>query len=323
MVKLTDVARLAKVSPTTVSRVINNRGYISEATRNKVFSAMKKLNYQPNSIARSLTGKTTGLVGLIFSDTSNPFFGEVVSKLESRLFLKGYKTILCNSASSPEKEKKYLKMLSANQVDGIISGTHNLNIEEYDKLTSPIISFDRNLSKKIPVVSSDNYSGGKKATEYLLRSGFKKIHIISSKITAANPTNDRVKAYEDVLKAHELTPHLHQLSFNMNPQIKKMMIKQILEQEDVDAIFCTDDLTALLCLEVAKDLGIKVPQELGIVGYDGTDLIQTYFPSLVTVKQPIDEICDLLVDLLIQKINKKEFPDNTHYELPVKLVFNE
>ncbi|MGX7248728.1 LacI family DNA-binding transcriptional regulator, partial [Enterococcus raffinosus] len=131
-IKLTDVAKKAGVSPTTVSRVINNYGSLSQKTIDKVHAAMKELNYQPNSLARSLQGKNTQLIGLIFPTVSNPFFGELVDKLEATLFEQGYKTILCNSANNKEKERAYLNMLSANRVDGIIAGAHNLGIKEYE-----------------------------------------------------------------------------------------------------------------------------------------------------------------------------------------------
>lgn len=324
MVKLTDVAKLAGVSPTTVSRVINNRGYISQATKVKVKDAMKQLNYHPNLMARSLTGKTTGLIGLIFTDTSNPFFAELVSKLESRLFKKGYKAILCNSVSGPEKEREYLQMLVANKVDGIISGTHNLNIEEYNEFNAPIIAFDRDLSPKIPVVSSDNYQGGKLATEFLVKSNCKNIHVIASRLHSANPTDNRVKAYLDVLKANHLEPHCHELGYTLTPKIKEMLIRNILRDNKVDGIFCTDDLTAILVSNIAKKIGIEIPEQLKLVGYDGTELIQTYFPSLTTIKQPIDAIRDVLVKELIDRINhNSDSKENVHFELPVELILGQ
>ena len=138
--KLTDVAKKAGVSKTTVSRVINNYGYISEKTRQQVFRAMKELNYQPNSLARSLHGKSTHLIGIIFPSIMNPFYAELVQRVEEKLFAAGYKIILCNSAQNKEKERDYLKMLIANQVDGIIAGAHNLGIEEYKNVGLPIVS---------------------------------------------------------------------------------------------------------------------------------------------------------------------------------------
>ena len=169
--KLTDVAKKAGVSVTTVSRVINDYGYISQKTRDKVFAAMEELNYQPNSLARSLHGKSTNLVGLIFPAITNPFFAELVEKIEQKLFSEGYKVILCNAGSDKEKEREYLKMLLANQVDGIIAGAHNLGIDEYNRVGLPIVSFDRKLSEQIPIVSCDNYAGGKLAVQELYNAG--------------------------------------------------------------------------------------------------------------------------------------------------------
>ena len=176
--KLTDVAKLAGVSPTTVSRVINKKGYLSEKTIQKVNEAMRELGYKPNNLARSLQGKSAKLIGLIFPNISNVFYAELIDKLEHQLFKNGYKTIICNSEHDSEKEREYIEMLEANQVDGIISGSHNLGIEDYNRVTAPIISFDRNLSPDIPVVSSDNYAGGVLAAQTLVKTGAQSIIMI-------------------------------------------------------------------------------------------------------------------------------------------------
>lgn len=328
MVKLKDVAKLAGVSTTTASgvstttasRVLNNRGYISEKTRNKVNEAMDKLGYYPNAMARSLNGKSTGLIGLIFYDTANPFFGELVSKLETRLFEKGYKTILCDSTDSPEKEKKYLNMLISNQVDGIISGTHNLDIKEYDQIKAPIVSFDRSLSSKVPVVSPDNYLGGTLATEYLVGGGAKNIHIISSHLSSNNLTDKRVKAYLDMLKMRHITLHEHAIPFSTPPTIKRALIKKIFQENKIDGLFCTDDLTALLAYETAKQMGLRINKDIKIVGFDGTDFMRSYFPMISTIKQPLNEISGLLVNILIKRIKGDESEIAENYVLPVELV---
>ena len=144
--KLTDVAALAGVSPTTVSRVINKKGYLSQKTVTKVNEAMRTLGYKPNNLARSLQGKSAKLIGLIFPNIRNIFYAELIEHLEIELFKHGYKTILCNSEKDPIKEKEYLEMLGANQVDGIISSSHNLGIDDYEKVEAPIVAFDRNLA---------------------------------------------------------------------------------------------------------------------------------------------------------------------------------
>lgn len=195
VIKLTDVAQLAGVSPTTVSRVINNYGSLSQKTIDKVHAAMKELNYQPNSLARSLQGKNTRLVGLIFPTVANPFYGELVEKIERKLFEMDYRTILCDSAHNKEKERSYLNMLAANKVDGIIAGAHNLGIEEYEDLELPIVSFDRYLADGIPIVGSDNFQGGFLATENLFLRGARKIAIMTGSQESDSPTNERLNGY--------------------------------------------------------------------------------------------------------------------------------
>ena len=298
-IKLTDVAKKAGVSPTTVSRVINNYGSLSQKTIDKVHAAMKELNYQPNSLARSLQGKNTQLIGLIFPTVSNPFFGELVDKLEATLFEQGYKTILCNSANNKEKERAYLNMLSANRVDGIIAGAHNLGIKEYEDIGLPIVSFDRHLSENIPIIGSDNFHGGYLATENLYLRGCRKIGILTGSLKSNSPTND---------------------SRASSMALKTIEIKRILEKEDLDSLFCTDDLTAILVYNICQEMNIAIPQDLKLIGYDGTKFVQNYFPQLSTIAQPIADFADLLVDLLIQRITTPEKKLEQYYALPIKLI---
>ncbi|MDF7682092.1 LacI family DNA-binding transcriptional regulator [Lactobacillus sp. ESL0679] len=318
--KLSDVAKKAGVSVTTVSRVINNYGYLSKETKAKVKLAMQELNYQPNSVARSLQGKQTYLIGIIFPNISNPFFGELVERLECLLFAKGYKTILCNSANDPQKEHTYLQMLMANQVDGIISGAHNLGIKEYQQTNLPMVSFDRNLSADIPIVSADNYRGAQMATAELYRCGCRQIYYLGNANIEGNPTDQRLRGYRDYMKAKDLKAKVCSLNYGDTKLIKMMLIKKLLEQDKVDGIVCSDDLTAILVCLVAEELKIKVPQDLMVIGFDGTQLIRDYFPQLTTIKQPLNDIASLLIKLLLQRI---KHPDqkfkNTIYTLPVEL----
>ena len=145
MAKITinDVAKHAGVSITTVSRVLNNRGYISDATREKVQSSINELGFIPNELARSFFTCSSNLIGLIIPTTANPFFGELTFYIEKQLSKEGYKLFICNSINENENEKEYLRMLQENRVDGIIVGSHNLNIEEYDKLPLKAVSVER------------------------------------------------------------------------------------------------------------------------------------------------------------------------------------
>ncbi|MGO3733149.1 MAG: LacI family DNA-binding transcriptional regulator [Vagococcus sp.] len=318
-VKLTDVAKKAGVSPTTVSRVINNYGYLSQKTIDNVRQAMDELNYVPNSAARSLQGKKNNLIGLIFPSVSNPFYGELIERIETKLFNKGYKAILCDSAHDEGKEKEYLKMLAANKVDGIITGSHNLGIKEYETIPLPIVSFDRYLADNIPIVGSDNDLGARLATTALIEKGCQRIAILSGSNDSMSPTNQRVDGYVKTMTLHNLAPIVCHLPSHSSPTIKRMEIKRLFESNpDLDGVFCTDDLTALLVLDFTKENDINVPDRLKVIGYDGTELIQTYFSDLTTIVQPIDDYASLLIDMLLKKIDTPSIAiDNL--QLPVTL----
>ncbi|MGT2667618.1 LacI family DNA-binding transcriptional regulator [Streptococcus rifensis] len=314
--KLTDVAALAGVSPTTVSRVINNKGYLSDKTIQKVHAAMRELSYKPNNLARSLQGKSAKLVGLIFPKISNVFYAELIEHLELELFDRGYKTIICNSQSEPEKEREYLEMLEANQVDGIISSSHNLGISDYDRVSAPIIAFDRNLSPSIPVVSSDNLQGGKLAAKQLIKAGCQRPLMISGNDDSNSPTGLRQAGFTEQLPE---APVIH-VSSNFSALRKEMEIKTILKKYQPDGIFTSDDLTAILVRKIALESDLTIPQDLKLVGYDGTAFMETYFPQLTTIKQPLKEIAQLMVDLLVERIEQGQEPPEKHYILPVTLV---
>ena len=313
--KLTDVAELAGVSPTTVSRVINKKGYLSEKTVQKVKEAMRELGYKPNNLARSLQGKSAKLIGLIFPNISHVFYAELIDKLEHELFKHGYKTIICNSEHDSKKEREYIEMLEANQVDGIISGSHNLGISDYDRVSAPIISFDRNLSPNIPVVSSDNYAGGLLAAQTLVKTGAEEIIMITGNDNSNSPTGLRHAGFASVLPNAPII----NVSSDFSPIRKEMEIKNILTRVKPDAIFASDDLTAILIMKIAGELGLDIPQNLKVIGYDGTYFIENYFPHLATIKQPMTEIARLCVDLLLKRIAGQEVPV-TGYFLPVSLL---
>jgi LacI family sucrose operon transcriptional repressor len=241
--------------------------------------------------------------------------------LEATLFEQGYKTILCNSANNKEKERAYINMLSANRVDGIIAGAHNLGIKEYDDIGLPIVSFDRFLSENIPIIGSDNFHGGYLATENLYLRGCRKIGILTGSLKSDSPTNDRLKGYEQFLASKQLASHIFTIDSRANSMaLKTLEIKRILENGELDSLFCTDDLTAILVYNICQEMKISIPEDLKLIGYDGTKFVQNYFPQLSTIAQPISDFADLLVDLLIQRITLPEKKLEQYYALPIKLI---
>lgn len=316
MANLKDVAKIAGVTPTTVSRVINMRGSLSQKTIDRVHSAMQELHYQPNAMARSLQGKKSQLIGLIFPTIATPFYGEITHAIESKLFSLGYKVILCDSENNPIKEREYLTMLMANQVDGIITSSHNKQVEEYENSHLAIVAFDRYLADGIPIISSDNLTGGKLAVQYLYEQGCRKIALIAGSSDTKSPTQNRLLGYQNKMFELNLTPLIHYLIRENALKDKRESIVQLLKSTTIDGIFCTDDLTAIMVKDVATLLNLS---DIQVIGYDGTQMIQNYFPSLPTIVQPIEALADLIVDILIQKIEDDTFQPNDTYVLPVTL----
>ena len=316
--KLDDVAKLANVSKTTVSRVLNKRGYLSQETIDKVYDAMEKLNYQPNPVARQLYNKKTNIIGLLFPAVSNPFFGELVEELEKKLYSQGYKVIIVNSMNDPEKEKNYLNQLLSNQVDGLIVGTHNQNIQQYQNENLPIVAIDRIMNQDIPVIESDNYSGGKQATERLIQKGAKKIIHTTGPDTLDTPANRRREAYEETMTYHGLQPIHYSVDFNISYTEKTGIFNQIfIDHPDVDGVFASNDVDALLIMQIAKKFNKNIPEDLLIVGYDGSKIMRNMFPNLTTIVQPIEEIANKALEVLNLRLEKQE--TLSEYILPVSI----
>ncbi|WP_099355602.1 LacI family DNA-binding transcriptional regulator [Fredinandcohnia onubensis] len=317
--KLEDVAKLAGVSPTTVSRVMNNRGYISEKTRQKVEDAIKELNYYPNDIARSLFKQRTNFIGLILPTINNPFFSELALYIENESANHGFKIILCNSLGQLDKEKSYASMLIRHQVDGMIVCSYNRGIEAYKNPKLPIVAIDHYLSPEIPVVGSDNYEGGKLAVQHLINQGCKSIVHINGPAELETPAQQRRKAYEDLVK----NPITYEIIDLFNEEATAVTIRRIFEDHpETDGIFASDDLMAATCLKVANELNISVPDDLKVVGYDGSQTVMSLLPQLTTIKQPIKDIAKTSVLNLIDQINEVPMEDIMEIVLPVQLLDN-
>lgn len=160
MASIKDVAQKAGVGVGTVSRVLNNSGYVSDETREKIEEAMKNLQYTPNELARNLYRKKSGIIAVLVPTVEIPFFAELVHNIEAELYNEGFKIMLGNTDKAHNAELEYLDMLNRHIVDGVITGVHSLDVEEYKKIKKPIVAFDRYLGEDIPVVTVDHKEGG-------------------------------------------------------------------------------------------------------------------------------------------------------------------
>ncbi|MCL2559163.1 MAG: LacI family transcriptional regulator [Turicibacter sp.] len=318
-VRLEDVAEHAGVSPTTVSRVLNNRGAISDKTRKKVNDAIEELGYFPNEIARSLYGNKTNIIGVLFPNVSNPFYGEMVTELETILSEKGYKVLICNTNNNPEKEAKYLKMLLSNQVDGVIVGSRNLPSDIYQKAHLPIVAIDRVLSEKVPIIRSDNYQGACMATEYLIDKKCKKIALFTGSPEEEIMRGDqRIKGYIDTLEKQDYDPLILQVSFDEDEAFQRKRVAEYLDAyPDIDGAFATGDTLAGILNTVASSRG----NQIKIVGYDGTDTFLKFCGNISTIRQPIKEMAQVAIDVMSGIFaGDYHHQDNQEFILPVTLI---
>ncbi|WP_127842056.1 LacI family DNA-binding transcriptional regulator [Actinomyces wuliandei] len=298
---LADVAEAAGVSLTTVSRVLNNRGYLSQETRNRVAAAVSRLGYRPNQVARALHGKSTRSVGLIVPTVRLPFFGELAEHVEDALADHGYQTFICNSMGRADRERGYLDLLISHRVDGIISGAHNEDIPEYGTVRMPLVTVDRMLSPDIPDVHCDNEEGGRVATTHLLTRGSRRPALLTSRSGAHNM---REAGYRSVLAEAGIEPVVLTADFHIPDAERPGVIRERLDAVAhlIDAVFATDDLSAADVLEWAVSRGLAVPEEFKVVGFDGTSAMRRAVPGLTTVQQPIARIAHRAVRILLSQI---------------------
>jgi len=323
MPTIKDVALKSGVTVTTVSRVLNNRGYISDATRDKVHAAMKELNYQPNEIARSLFKKKSGLIGLIIPNVGHPFFAELTQYVELHAYAAGFKVILCNSYRDGVKENDYIDMLRRNQVDGIIMGSHTLDYGRFLALRMPIVTLDRFFSEDIPSVTSDNYRGGILATELLIRKGCKKLAHISGPLALSTQANRRFDGFKEIAEKAGIPYVVTETALNRfeDEEYREKTEALLTAHPDIDGVFCSSDVIAANFIQIARLRGLRIPQDIQIVGFDDIRMASLLTPALTTIRQPIEEMARTAVETLRKMVDGEE--RQAMHMLPIELIERE
>ena len=338
MATLKDVARETGLTVTTVSRVLNNRGYISEETREKVYAAMKKLNYRPNEVARSLSKKSTNTIGVIVPHIRHPYFSELISNLENEASKRGYKMILCNSQEKENKEREYLEMCTSNRVAGIVLCSAGVAVEEFQGSNIPLITIERYMENGTASVECDNRQGGKLAAEHLIACGCKNLLHISGVYETAMPADNRALGFIEVCEkagvSHwEVATNTYQYNNLEYHDFLEEVLKENYDVDNtaendencgksrIDGIFASSDLIAAQVLQVCSKLGIRVPEDIKLVGFDDVNISSLTTPRITTIHQPIKEIAELTLELLINAQDGKTVAKRSL--LPVSLVKRE
>ncbi|MBQ9643719.1 MAG: LacI family DNA-binding transcriptional regulator [Lachnospiraceae bacterium] len=303
-----DVAEEAGVSLGTVSKVINGKPVGEEYVR-KVNEAIRKLNYHVNSYAQGLKASRTYTVAVLMPNTYHPFYAMLTYWLNASLTRRGYRMLLCCTDSDPRQEQEYVYMAQQNKVDGIIGLTYNDQLQVSED--TPFVSIDRPFNPQIPCVASDNFAGGQMAAEKLADLGCRKVLFLRTGSSLNNEPNKRKAGFENGCIARGLSYEMKILSDgewlteeDIEEQFRAFLASRIHDgKPDFDGIFCVTDSLAFIVRRMLEEMGLRVPEDVQLIGFDGTRWLAHMESSgymCSTIVQPIESIAEMSVDLLLE-----------------------
>ncbi|MBR3834326.1 MAG: LacI family DNA-binding transcriptional regulator [Lachnospiraceae bacterium] len=300
MASIREVAKLAQVSPATVSRVMNGTAKVDEQKKRRVLEAIEETGFVPNEVARSLFKKSAKLIGLILPSIENPFFAQLAGAIERKADKHGYRLVLCNTGSNVEKERAAMQMLMSMNADGIILTTSNDEIREYTaKCNIPVIVTDRSFSGSdaLKYVHCNHYQGGRMAAEHLISCGCKNIVCIKGpqEISSAK---DRYQGYKDICQEKGIKEQTMECAYDFNEGMR-VTEKLLEEYKDVDGIIACNDMVAISAYKVLIRNNIQVPKQVKLIGFDDIALSKLMTPALTTISQPVEEIGAKAAELII------------------------
>lgn len=310
-VTIIDIARALNLSKSTVSRVLTGHANVSLKTREAVLELAKKLDYQKNMLAISLISKKTNTIGIIVPEFSSSYFPQVIIAAQEVATQAGYNTVVSQSNETYETEVANTKVMLANQVDGIIVSitreTKNYDhLKIFERKGIPIVFFNRVCDEmKVPKVIVDDFEGAYNAVDYLIKNGRKRIAHLAGPVSL-RISERRLNGYKSALKKNniEIDEELI-ISYDLGLSKVKIYVNHLLNLENPpDAIFAVNDPTAIEAIQVIKKRGLKIPEDIAIIGFSNDYASALMAPSLTTVAQPIAEIGMTAAQLLIDQINR-------------------
>jgi DNA-binding LacI/PurR family transcriptional regulator len=319
MATIKDVAKKANVSVATVSRVINQKGYVNEETRALVENAIKDLNYIPNELARSLFNKHSKLIGVLVPHFDTQFYAELIEGIENAAMKLGYKIMLSNTQDNAKREKDYIHIYSQYNIDGIIVASNAHNVEQLIKSDLPIVTVDHILSENIPSITSNNILGGIIAAQRLISGGARYILELRGPSFLLT-VSERSLGFRQVLVQNNI-PYISYDGDLINPDIDAIT-KIIQDHPEIDGVFATSDFLAIHAQTILQRMGKQVPKDVQIVGFDNIVYTTLVSPTITTIEQPISRMGELALESLVKLLNDEPITD-FHSVLDVKLIERE
>jgi len=311
MASIKDVAEAAGVSTATVSRVLSNGQHVRPEVRERVLAAVKRLEYRPNLVARSLRAQHSNTIGLIVSDIRNPFFTSISRAVEDTAYAQGFSVLLCNTDENPEKEAIYLNLMRDENVAGIIFSPTRRTAANFAtrNLTFPTVVVDRSISDgDVDVVLLDNVDSAYRLTTHLIENGYQRIGGLFGETSTTG--RERRQGFEKALRAHGLTPASELMKY-VPPRIEagySVALAMLNSAQPPEALFTSNSLLGAGALQAIRERHLAIPDDVALVTFDETIWASLVQPAITLIAQPTDEIGRTAAELLLQRIAEPHRP---------------
>ena len=323
------VAKLAGVSPMTVSRVINNAENVAEGTRQKVLRAIAELDYVPNRLARGLTSRRSSTLGLVVPDVVNPFFTLVLRGAEAAARRAGYRLLVCDSENDPRREREYLEDLVSYRVDGLLVApareSSKAGLLPLLRRGFPFVLIDRSIANlDCDLVQSDNVAGARRLTEHLIAIGHRRIaHLVDSDDNSTG--RERLQGYREALQAAGIEGSDALLYHTSVDRIGgyRAVQSMLAGQPWPTAIFAVNNMTAVGAMEALRERGLSVPGDIGLVCFDDVEHLAVLSPFLTVMDQPAETFGTLAAQMLVERVEGKGGDSGRRIVLKSELIVRE
>jgi len=323
----------------TVSRVVSGEGYVSDITREKVLKVVKDLNYRRNGLARSLKRQFTETVGLVLGDISNPYSTELARSVRKTLVDEGFNLFICISENGSKEDIVAFESLSSHSVDGIIVATRSNEagdryLRNLVETNVPVVAIGRDFRhKNVDLVSPDNLKGGFEATRHLIDLGHRRIAFIGANLSSGSHLK-RLQGYVNALESHSIpvderlisgrSDELPDVAGYSTEDIGFEAMKRLLSLPNPPtAVFARNDFTAIGAMRAISDAGLRIPDDIAIVGFDDIPMAARISPSLTTVRQPMRVEGQIATEMLLERIKSSKRISRRERVLDCELIVRE
>lgn len=305
-VTIRDIAKKANVSVATVSRCINNKGYVHEDTRKLIDNVVREMGYAPNQLARLLLKRQSGIIGVVIPHTLAPFYAELINGIEYEAMSNGYKIMLCITNNNFERELDYIKVFEDYAIDGAIVCSNFLNVDKIMALNIPLISVDHILDPTIPSITTDNVCGGELAANEFAKLGCKNVLLLRGP-SFLIITSERTLGFDKVAKEKGINYDYY--DFDLVSPDQKFIYNLISNHPDYDGIFALSDTLGVIASSMVRKSGKRVGKDIPIISFDGFNISRWAYPALTTVTQPVNYMGVEAMASLVKLIKGEELND--------------